>query len=338
MKELIKESLMPFWRGVMRGESVILVERCGRAAGKLMFVPKGPVRVTAGGKLFREVLDYKVYGNEIIALSDKLPRIMAEWLSGENLPKEIEKYQGMYGLGKHLFAESSFFMARQISVDYSYNADEWKFNFARFPENILPRFKKLLLKKAAIKIILYGDSISMGISSKNYNIPPYLPPWFELFTLALENKYGAKIELFNISEGGRSAAWAAEHIAERQGAREADLMIIAFGMNDATGHVPKDEFIKDIRRLMDYQRNDCEFILIGNMVANPACPFTGDYRGLANALKALQNEHTAAVDVGALHEYLLTRKNYLDMTQNNVNHPDDFLSRCYAISLLEIFN
>jgi len=164
-----------------------------------------------------------------------------------------------------------------------------------------------------------------------------LPPWFGLFTLALEDKYGAKIEFVNLSEGGRCAVWGADHIAARQGALEPDLMVIAFGMNDATSGRNADEFAGAVRRIMACQKPGCEFILVGSMVANAECPFRGDYRGLARALREFADTNTAVVDVGALHEYLLTRKGYIDMTQNNVNHPNDFLARCYAMSILRLF-
>jgi len=44
-----------------------------------------------------------------------------------------------------------------------------------------------------------------------------------------------------------------------------------------------------------------------------------------------------AWDIGSMHQDLLTAgKKYLDMTSNNVNHPNDFIARIYAMNVLSL--
>ncbi len=41
-------------------------------------------------------------------------------------------------------------------------------------------------------------------------------------------------------------------------------------------------------------------------------------------------------DITSAHEFILTRKNFLDMSGNAVNHPSDFLSIIYAQLVLKL--
>ena len=46
-----------------------------------------------------------------------------------------------------------------------------------------------------------------------------------------------------------------------------------------------------------------------------------------------EREGVAVVNMTAMHQSLLSRKRYEDMTGNNVNHPNDYLARVYAQTL-----
>ena len=56
--------------------------------------------------------------------------------------------------------------------------------------------------------------------------------------------------------------------------------------------------------------------------------------GYLEALKALEGPGVAVADMWSMHGYLLKHKTYWDMTGNHVNHPNDFLVRIYAQTLL----
>lgn len=47
-------------------------------------------------------------------------------------------------------------------------------------------------------------------------------------------------------------------------------------------------------------------------------------------LKGFQGTGVAVTEFGSMHKCLLEKKRFIDMTGNNVNHPNDFLIRCHA--------
>jgi hypothetical protein len=51
----------------------------------------------------------------------------------------------------------------------------------------------------------------------------------------------------------------------------------------------------------------------------------------------LENDYSgvAFMNMTEIHQYLLTKKLFRDMTGNNINHPNDFLARAYAQTLLK---
>ena len=47
-------------------------------------------------------------------------------------------------------------------------------------------------------------------------------------------------------------------------------------------------------------------------------------------------EHVDLIPVTSMHNAVLEKKRYYDMTGNNVNHPNDFLARIYAQTALKV--
>ena len=83
---------------------------------------------------------------------------------------------------------------------------------------------------------------------------------------------------------------------------------------------------------------ECDIILVGTMLANPKAlnqaknqtEFSAYLSRVAN-----QYEGVAVVDVGLLHQDILDAgKHFTEISSNNVNHPNDFMTRVYAMHLL----
>ena len=50
-----------------------------------------------------------------------------------------------------------------------------------------------------------------------------------------------------------------------------------------------------------------------------------------------QREGIISVNVGQMHQVMLDAgKKYIDMTSNNVNHPNDFMASIYAMNILSL--
>ena len=61
----------------------------------------------------------------------------------------------------------------------------------------------------------------------------------------------------------------------------------------------------------------------------------GNQIKFAEKLLELETEGVVVANMTRLHQDLLKRKNYADMTGNNINHPNDYLARVYAQVLLK---
>ena len=232
-----------------------------------------------------------------------------------------------------------FFHKVQLAVTYTHSA-AWEGTIPAAQGTSLPRTLEKLKNGKPLTIVCYGHSITAGCNaSANINAQPYAPRWTDLVTQRLRLLYpDAVITAWNDAVGGKDSAWGAENavgVAERN----PDLVIIAFGLNDANQGARTGAFEESIRAIMDTSRAanpDCEFILVSPMRSNAeAWDFRAEpLNSYLRALQAMTGEGVALADMTTLHTYLLTRKSYRDMTGNNVNHPNDFLARAYAQVLL----
>lgn len=248
--------------------------------------------------------------------------------------------------GHLVFGEGAYFHTRQICVSYTRKEKGPEFDIPE-KSSRLPKIHGKIKKQKKLNILFNGDSITTGANSsgmKEINVKPYLPAFPELFTYKIEKTYGIKTNLVNIAEGGTNAAWGIDQskkYLEKDGGILPDLYVIAFGMNDASGKVPVCDYISNIKKIIIEARTicpDCEFILISTMLPNPVLPgFAGPHADYENPLLSLEDEFSglAVANMTKTHRFLLKKKRYFDMTGNNVNHPNDFLARIYAQTLLK---
>jgi lysophospholipase L1-like esterase len=202
----------------------------------------------------------------------------------------------------------------------------------------MPRTLSRLQQDRHLSLTLFGDSISVGANASSLSgAPPYLPTWGELVKLKLEDHYQAKITYKNPSEGGRDTTWGLAEVEQRVAAHNPDLVILAFGMNDGTAGLEANAFRANLTNMMEIiarHNQSAEFLLVAPMLANPESFFDWRQREYGAAIRSLEQVGAATVDMGILHDALLKRKRYVDLTGNNINHPNDFLSRCYAMTVL----
>jgi acyl-CoA thioesterase-1 len=121
-----------------------------------------------------------------------------------------------------------------------------------------------------------------------------------------------------------------------------DLVIVAFGMNDASGK-PAAEYQATTKSVMDQihaKVPETDFILVATMIGNR------DWINLkqelfpqyCDALKKLRGPGVAVADVTSIWAVFLKHRQHYDFTGNGVNHPNDFGHRVYAqiISALHV--
>jgi hypothetical protein len=94
---------------------------------------------------------------------------------------------------------------------------------------------------------------------------------------------------------------------------------------------------REIIRKVREKKADCEFLLVATSLPNPIltdpkAKFWGYQEEHMTALSEIAKDTAgvAVADIGGVHRYMQQRKRFVDMTSNNVNHPNDFFYRVHA--------
>lgn len=339
----IDQLLTPFWEGrEVFDETIMLASKNGgQAKAKLFYTPEKilSVKSTDLKTEYIEGKDWEYCNGEIVMLDDStMPFMRAEEL--HFYEKSNNDCFGAKDGGYILYKTEGYFHKRQLAVTYIHN-DTVDFGTRKLNGERLRRTKELLKKGENIKMCFYGDSITAGCDgSKMTGIEPFMPGWPELFALKLEKTFNSKIEIVNTAVEGKRTDWGLECVEERLSVYKPDLAVVAFGMNDGTEKVSADEFgnnIKMIKENVLSQNENTEFIFISTTLPNPESVFDGYQREYYDELVKCAGDNDTIVDMTSIHSALLERKAFVDMTGNNINHPNDFLIRIYAQALIELF-
>lgn len=328
------EQLMaPVWDSeIIYDEFLTMVRSNGVCEAPLLFVPEKVFLVTSADKLteYKEGRDWVVRENMFCLTEDS--RIFAfeeeqlifeECRSEESFPTKDGKYS--------LFKEGHFFHDRQIAVTYKKKNGSMMF-VPKFCGDMLPRTMKKLCNRETLKVVLYGDSIAAGANSSGMTLTtPFLPRWGNLFVESLRRHYNTKVELSNPSVGGKDSYWGLANAEMKVASYKPDLAVIAFGMND---HDRGTVFAENIDRIIECVRETSpktEFILCATTVPNERVQGFYYYQDEhLEALTKIKHEGIAIADFYTMQKCLMNKKRFIDMTGNNLNHPNDFLIRCHA--------
>lgn len=340
----MREILTPIWEGeISYQESVLPVkdENGGVQPIKLLY----PIEEILEVKNAALTVTYE-YGTDYLVLDGSLlinPKGKIPMLSYEEMHPTSGKsgYESRDG-GKILHQEGSWFHSRQIVVTYRHTA-EYTGHIPERQAELLENIREKLLNKEEINLFVLGDSISVGANSsgfKDVNVSPYMPIYPELFAEGLKQTYGVEnINIVNASVGGTGSSWGVNTVTEAlKNCEDIDLAILAFGMND-TCMEPVDLAGNMNRMAVSVQMKfpQADILMIATMLPNyDAVNFYGNQERFYEAMKEdCERESVAIVNMTGIHKALLERKSYADMTGNNVNHPNDYLARVYAQTLLE---
>jgi lysophospholipase L1-like esterase len=238
-----------------------------------------------------------------------------------------------HGGGYILYSEGAVMHKKQIAVTYTHE-DTYTGEIPAYKGDQLPKLQEKLKNGEAVKIAIYGDSISTGRNSSAFDkAAPMAETWFDMFIKKLQQKYpDAQITYYNPSVSGKTAAWGNEQ-AMNLLEEDTDLCIIGFGANDGTRKIAASAFKSNIQMIMSVataKSPDCEFVLISTMLPNPETIFAGVHKTYLPELLKMETTGVVVADVTTFHESLLQKKRYYDMSGNNVNHPNDFMARSYA--------
>lgn len=338
-----------FWNsGLMYEESLMfLQEENTSASADLLFAPSRMISVRkATGEVEYEVDRDYIYcpcSRTITLTADsRIPhKNMAEMYPPPG-PWAEGTIPACRGKDSNLFwAEGHVFHDQQVVVTYEHKNSKWRGRVPRYDGNNLPRTRANLEKEKSLKLVLFGDSISTGANASGVTqAPPFQPFYGQMVADILAEKYGAKIEFKNFSKGGMASGWGKENI-QPIAAEKADLVMLAWGMNDASGRVSPQDYKANLQAQIDAVRAvnpQAEFILIATMTGNPEWTASAPelYDQYRDIMPSLCSSSVVLADVTSVWEEVLRRKKFADLSGNGVNHPNDFGHRIYAEVILSL--
>ena len=340
--------VQPFWKGdEILDESVLFIRDPEQevARGRVLFGVDRILRITnsAGTVIYEEGRDFVIQKGAREIVLPKGSRIASYEARELRAPRQSQKYQLVHrdGGDEILFGGKLEYHGMQTSISYVTQAKDWPDSQPASGKDALPMTRRRLANGSPLNLVLVGDSISTGRNASGWGGgPPFQPPYQELVRLHLERSFSSEVSLSNLSVSGKTSAWGLSKAAE-VAARKPDLVMIAFGMNDAAGIQPE-KYAKNISGMIQTIREtkpQCEFILIATMLGNRDWVHLKHERfpEFRDRLREMtEDPRIALADMTAVWSEMLKRKKDWDLTGNGVNHPNDFGHRVYAQVICEL--
>ena len=324
----------PLWRSQASDrEPVLFIKEEGKqlASGKLLFTPSEKFQVTHPdlNMKYEEGKDYTWKPETSIIELTLTSRIPFKTAAQMMPPKGSHN---MFATVLH--SEGRFFHDLQVQVSYWHKTDPWPVEMKSQPEQLTRVLTKLRAKQP-IKLVALGDSITQGFNASGFKeslAEPYQPAYPQLVANTLQKRFGSQVTLVNFGAAGAEAGWGVEMVPKVT-AEKPDLVFLAFGMNDGGGY---DKKMTKMRDDVIAQNPDADIVMVSPMTMNPLFAGAEGFVWKAKFLGELVRENMALADVTAPWIEVLKKKNFSDISGNNVNHPNDFGHRLYAHVILEL--
>ncbi len=357
----LKTYLSPLWKGeVVYNETLWFA---GSQTASLMYEPTEIISVMSYDlkTTFEEDTDYIVDGKDIIIPENgKIP-----YLSPSELYRTSPMNSFVQALRRgengqpdgYIYAdEGSTISAQQVVVTYRHK-DQITWNLPKVETAKFPKTMAKLSGGEKIKVLFYGDSITVGANSSEFiGYGPRAESYANMVKSYMQKRFpSATIDYKNNAVGGTDSNWGinkktglagidnieaseGNHFEKRVLNENPDLLFIAYGMNDQKYDAT--EYKQNIKEMIEEVRAknpDVEIMLVSGMIANPETYFDNkDYEAYQNALLELSEDYE---NVGVATVYnsvksVYTKKRFVDCTANNINHPNDYMMRVYAQTVL----
>ncbi|MCF7817033.1 MAG: hypothetical protein K9M54_04060 [Kiritimatiellales bacterium] len=201
-----------------------------------------------------------------------------------------------------------------------------------------------LRTRQPLNVTFFGDSITAGAQASAPTVEPFAPAYPTQVVDALKTRFGYdQINYANKAVGGKTSTWGLQEIQQVIDT-DPDLVVLAFGMNDASGNTPTATYKQNTEGMIQALRAanpNVGIVLVAEFSPNPEWA-SAHYDLRAQNRDALYDlyskyENMAFVDVGAVSRPIAARKKFQDFSGNDLNHPNDFLHKIYADSILNVF-
>lgn len=353
-KEHQGKYLKPIWNtNTIYDETGVVIGEEGEM--KLLFTPKKETLIVRDihlGRTYQEGKDFLIttQGIKRIKGGDLPFFAVDEYFTKEKvfpilLELDPEKENLIFDEKRYIFfSEGAEGVRNYLAV--SYQVDEKWQGFIPMQDEKAKRFVDLLRKNRKAKIVFYGDSITVGCNASGTKyggmLNPYLPPWYRLVSDYLAERFGADITVENQAVGGWTVKKGEDAFDEKilPHCEDTDLLVIAFGMNDA--HTIEDSYIQSTKKMMDKYlavNPKGNVLLVAPMLPNCQCRGWRNNQEIyeSSLLKTRQNYKNVSVArlTSIIFDMERTGKPIRDWLANSVNHPTDFCVRIYAQVILQ---
>lgn len=344
------QRIQPYWLGnVIYNEQLMVVQKDGKTEGHLLYDALRVISVRDWSleREFIEGTDYIVEGNRmVLPEGSAIPVFRDEWSRGQQIPAEYQPGNAATGyqmIGDMLYTESGLIYQNYIHVTYVYDPAEVERDAVTKYSGALYGLTQALEEKRDMKMVVFGDSISEGCSSSGkWGRAPFCPSYAELVKEGIASIGGVSVTLENLSVGGKDSSWGSE--SEQLSAvtnAEADLLVVGFGTNDGAGNLEGNRYRNNIEKIIAAARvgnPECQIILLAPFPSNTESKSAAMHEKINKTLREIA-ESKEYLDVCCVSLYescfdMLKVKNYYEIAANNVNHPNDFITRCYAMNIL----
>ena len=370
--------LRPIWyTREVYDESALIIGETGWTT--LLYTPDSNYEVVVRdyhlNKTYVQDVDFKIEGNKIVRLAGgSLPYMtINQYVSNQQvgayaLPFDATRADSQLGdvSGYTHLAYYSDAQLLPYHINVSYRTNEaWDGYVPTSQSSAIAKFTNKLKTQKQGQILFYGDSITFGCDATGHqsggNASPYLPRWSELVTEWMARQYDANITYLNGAVGGWTTNdgvnyWNQVHTSSQMGQNNqipanymatTDLLVLAFGMNDATNNtVSSTNYKSNIRTMINNYLSanpNGEVLLMSCMLPNTQSTWytqNGWHEGVESALYQVASEYTAGnvavAPITSMFKSFETQgKMTRDVLANNINHPNDFGVRVYAQTVLK---
>lgn len=365
-----EERVRPFWQGnVMYNETVMFFENGNNTAkATTMFKPLKILGVYDWSlkRQYIEGVDYTVSedGSLVCTENSAIPTFNEDWCFGKNIPDRYEKIDTTAVIGNKyclmpgadmstgnavdlIYTEGALIYERYVHVTYAYDPASFDYEKVNSYANELFGLEEKLKAGEDINMVVFGDSVSEGCStSGHWQRDPGCPFYGGLVKNELERLYNSNITLTNMSLGGMTSKWGVGIDTSNGGGynltklRELapDFLVIGFGGNDVHS-VPATDFVTNIETIVETARGvnpDCQIVFLNFYPINEYFVNRSKQEILTQTYKEFSYNYAGAtfVDMYTTGIEVLKTKKHIEITANNLNHPNDFFHRIIAMNIL----
>jgi len=182
-------------------------------------------------------------------------------------------------------------------------------------------------KKDTLKLLIFGDSISVGGGTTNVEYA-----YFTRFAKELEKRYSIKVEITNKAIGGESSMDGIRRYKDVI-TGDYDLMILAYGMNDQNLNDEGKQWFEpsiykeNLKTFIEYANSfNLPVIIVSSCVPNPRWVYSSKkIMEFVEKVRELAKEYDLSYcDATSAWQAELKVKSYSDLLENDINHPSNY--------------